>query len=140
MVRTGRAITSAAQWYVHRAMADRRPPRFAACISGRPELVRRLLEEVWTRLWSRAATGTAFARRCSSRPVRAVHHRTWLGDTPLSVASALPRSGVARLLLDDGAEVDRQGAQGRSSFLWACLKGREACARLLLDSGTQVAS
>ena len=54
------------------------------------------------------------------------------GVTPLFVACQQGHVDVARLLLDNGAEVDRNGA---TPLFVACQNGHVDAARLLLEHG-----
>jgi ankyrin repeat protein len=43
--------------------------------------------------------------------------------------------GVARLLLDKGADIDEQDDSGSTALLYACMNGRVPMVRLLLEKG-----
>jgi hypothetical protein len=48
--------------------------------------------------------------------------------------------GVARLLLDRGADVERHDVDGRSALLWACMRGHLQMVRLLVERGADMES
>ena len=57
------------------------------------------------------------------------------GNTPLVTACFNGDVDVARLLLDNGAEVDRTNRNGPTPLFVACQNGHVDAARLLLDNG-----
>ncbi len=62
------------------------------------------------------------------------------GDTPTGLVSAAARGDVeaVRSLLDDGAEVDERGPDGRTAVTAAALGDHVAVARVLIDAGAAV--
>ncbi|KAJ5922830.1 hypothetical protein N7516_010533 [Penicillium verrucosum] len=60
------------------------------------------------------------------------------GRTSLSRASSNGHEAVARLLLDNGADVNTSDKDGRTPLQWALMYGHEAVARLLIENGADV--
>jgi ankyrin repeat protein len=61
--------------------------------------------------------------------------RTWTGSTPLHEASSYGSLGVARLLLNYGANIDKKDAQGKTPFQVASSRGRDEIRKLLIEHG-----
>lgn len=62
------------------------------------------------------------------------------GRTPLSWAVEHRHEGIAKLLLNAGAEVDSADKAGWIPLLWAVKNGHESMAKMLLEAGAQVDS
>ena len=60
------------------------------------------------------------------------------GITPLMSAAHLGHDQVARVLIDNGADVDRQDAQGSTALLFAANYKNHAIMKLLLAAGAEV--
>ena len=58
--------------------------------------------------------------------------------TPLFIACEAGNVDAARLLLDNGAAVDRANQNGATPLIMACQNGHVDAARLLLDKGAEV--
>ena len=58
--------------------------------------------------------------------------------TPLFIACEAGNVDAARLLLDNGAAVDRANQNGATPLIMACQNGHVDAARLLLDNGAEV--
>ena len=96
-----------------------RIPLHSAAFSGKPEVVRILIE------YDRAY----------------VHARDGLGSTPLHWASEsrhFKDGPVLRLLLEHDADINAQDQMGRTPLHWASYKGVQEVVRLLLEHGAKV--
>ena len=59
------------------------------------------------------------------------------------MASIIGNAHIAKLLLDGkyegkGADIDTQDINGYTPLMWACICGREAVVRLLLERGADI--
>ncbi|MEM0942284.1 MAG: ankyrin repeat domain-containing protein [Bacteroidota bacterium] len=58
------------------------------------------------------------------------------GFTPLVLASYLGKETVARLLIENGADIDAQDAMiGNTALMGVCFKGAVRLAKLLIEKG-----
>ena len=64
-----------------------------------------------------------------------VNARTLRGDTALSVAASDGREDIARLLIDNGANVNDADINGCTALYWARTRGHERIEELLRQHG-----
>ncbi|KFZ20700.1 hypothetical protein V502_03054, partial [Pseudogymnoascus sp. VKM F-4520 (FW-2644)] len=83
--------------------------------------------------------GLKDAVNSSLRTGQSAHLKDSSGRTPLSWAARNGNEAVAKLLLENGAEVDTKDAtSGRTPLSFAAEEGHEAVAKLLLEKGAEV--
>ena len=92
----------------------------------------------------RAGLQRALAQTCpapdvvgSARPRRSANPNIALasGNTPLIACTESGRADIARLLLEDSADINAHTPLGKTALMVACHAGNGALARLLLNEG-----